>query len=104
MILGALIAGSFAADGHGREPRHRAWRGASVRGDRDYSDAAVLRSRSWKPATGKEELLGEEGEVIEPVDPDAAHGNGTGPRRTVAGGDAGGRKHSAKARACTCEA
>jgi membrane-bound serine protease (ClpP class) len=28
---------------------------------------AVLRSRSWKQATGKEELLGEEGEVVEPV-------------------------------------
>lgn len=28
---------------------------------------AVLRSRSWKRATGKEELLGEEGEVTEPV-------------------------------------
>lgn len=27
----------------------------------------VLRSRAWKPATGKEELIGEEGEVIEPV-------------------------------------
>ena len=27
----------------------------------------VLRSRSWKPATGKEELIGEEGEVTEPV-------------------------------------
>jgi membrane-bound serine protease (ClpP class) len=27
----------------------------------------VLRSRSWKQATGKEEMLGEEGEVIEPV-------------------------------------
>ena len=34
---------------------------------------AVLRSRSWKQAVGKEELLGEEGEVVEPVgsaDPD----------------------------------
>ena len=28
---------------------------------------AVIRSRSWKPATGREELIGEEGEVIEPV-------------------------------------
>jgi membrane-bound serine protease (ClpP class) len=28
---------------------------------------AVLRSRSWKQAAGKEELLGEEGEVIEPI-------------------------------------
>jgi membrane-bound serine protease (ClpP class) len=28
---------------------------------------AVLRSRSWKQQTGKEELLGEEGEVIEPI-------------------------------------
>lgn len=27
----------------------------------------VLRSRSWKPSTGKEELIGEEGEVTEPV-------------------------------------
>ena len=27
----------------------------------------VLRSRSWKSATGKEEMLGEEGEVIEPI-------------------------------------
>ncbi|HEY6444144.1 MAG TPA: nodulation protein NfeD [Candidatus Acidoferrales bacterium] len=35
---------------------------------------AVLRSRSWKPATGREELLGEEGEVTEPVDPDSRTG------------------------------
>lgn len=35
---------------------------------------AVLRSRSWKPATGREELLGEEGEVTEPVDPDTRTG------------------------------
>jgi membrane-bound serine protease (ClpP class) len=28
---------------------------------------AVLRSRSWKQATGREELIGEEGEIIEPV-------------------------------------
>lgn len=35
---------------------------------------AVLRSRSWKPATGKEELLGEEGEVIEPIGGAAATG------------------------------
>jgi len=28
---------------------------------------AVLRSRSWKQATGREELVGEEGEVTEPV-------------------------------------
>jgi membrane-bound serine protease (ClpP class) len=35
---------------------------------------AVLRSRSWKPATGREELLGEEGEVTEPVDPDTRSG------------------------------
>jgi membrane-bound serine protease (ClpP class) len=28
---------------------------------------AVMRSRSWKRATGREELLGEQGEVIEPV-------------------------------------
>jgi len=27
----------------------------------------VLRSRSWKLTTGKEELIGEEGEVTEPV-------------------------------------
>jgi membrane-bound serine protease (ClpP class) len=30
---------------------------------------AVLRSRHWKQASGKEELLGEEGEVTTPVDP-----------------------------------
>jgi membrane-bound serine protease (ClpP class) len=30
---------------------------------------AVLRSRSWKQAAGTEELLGEEGEVVEPVGP-----------------------------------
>ncbi len=35
---------------------------------------AVLRSRSWKPATGKEELLGEEGEVIESLGGAAATG------------------------------
>jgi membrane-bound serine protease (ClpP class) len=35
---------------------------------------AVLRSRSWTPATGKEELLGEEGEVIEPIGGAAATG------------------------------
>jgi membrane-bound serine protease (ClpP class) len=28
---------------------------------------AVIRSRSWKQATGREELIGEEGEIIEPV-------------------------------------
>jgi membrane-bound serine protease (ClpP class) len=28
---------------------------------------AVLRSRSWKQAAGKEELIGEEGQVVEPV-------------------------------------
>ncbi len=31
----------------------------------------VLRSRSWKMSTGKEELIGEVGEVTEPVDPPA---------------------------------
>ena len=35
---------------------------------------AVLRSRSWKQAAGKEELLGEEGEVIEPIPGAAATG------------------------------
>jgi membrane-bound serine protease (ClpP class) len=35
---------------------------------------AVLRSRSWKMATGKEELLGEEGEVAEPIGADAGTG------------------------------
>jgi membrane-bound serine protease (ClpP class) len=35
---------------------------------------AVLRSRSWKQAVGKEELLGEEGEVIEPIGGAAATG------------------------------
>jgi membrane-bound serine protease (ClpP class) len=35
---------------------------------------AVLRSRSWKQQTGKEELLGEEGEVIEPIGGAAATG------------------------------
>ena len=35
---------------------------------------AVLRSRSWKTATGKEELLGEEGEVAEPIGADAGTG------------------------------
>jgi membrane-bound serine protease (ClpP class) len=35
---------------------------------------AVLRSRSWKQAAGKEELLGEEGEVIEPIGRAAATG------------------------------
>jgi membrane-bound serine protease (ClpP class) len=33
----------------------------------------VIRSRAWKVATGKEELLGEEGEVTQPID---AHGTG----------------------------
>lgn len=35
---------------------------------------AVLRSRTWKQQTGKEELLGEEGEVIEPIGGSAATG------------------------------
>jgi membrane-bound serine protease (ClpP class) len=35
---------------------------------------AVLRSRTWKQAVGKEELLGEEGEVIEPIGGAAATG------------------------------
>jgi len=30
---------------------------------------AVLRSRAWKQGAGKEELIGEEGQVIEPVSP-----------------------------------
>jgi len=30
---------------------------------------AVLRSREWKESTGKEELIGEEGELIEPIGP-----------------------------------
>ena len=34
----------------------------------------VLRSRSWKAATGKEELLAEEGEVVEPVGAASADG------------------------------
>lgn len=35
---------------------------------------AVLRSRSWKPATGTEELIGEEGEITEPVTSEAQMG------------------------------
>jgi membrane-bound serine protease (ClpP class) len=35
---------------------------------------AVLRSRTWKTATGREELVGGEGEVTEPVDPDTGTG------------------------------
>jgi membrane-bound serine protease (ClpP class) len=38
----------------------------------------VLRSRSWKLATGKEELLAEEGEVTEPVGAASAEGIVTG--------------------------
>jgi membrane-bound serine protease (ClpP class) len=38
----------------------------------------VLRSRSWKLATGKEELLSEEGEVTEPVGAASAEGIVTG--------------------------
>jgi membrane-bound serine protease (ClpP class) len=38
----------------------------------------VLRSRSWKLATGKEELLSEEGEVTEPVGAASAEGLVTG--------------------------
>jgi membrane-bound serine protease (ClpP class) len=38
----------------------------------------VLRSRSWKLATGKEELLAEEGEVTEPVGAASAEGMVTG--------------------------
>jgi membrane-bound serine protease (ClpP class) len=34
----------------------------------------VLRSRSWKPSTGKEELIGEEGEVTTPLDSAAGPG------------------------------
>jgi membrane-bound serine protease (ClpP class) len=34
----------------------------------------VLRSHSWKPSTGKEELIGEEGQVTEPIGPPAAAG------------------------------
>jgi membrane-bound serine protease (ClpP class) len=34
----------------------------------------VLRSRSWKMTTGKEELLAEEGEVVEPVGAASAEG------------------------------
>lgn len=38
----------------------------------------VLRSRRWKPATGKEELIGQEGEVTEPVPPEGDAGAGAG--------------------------
>jgi membrane-bound serine protease (ClpP class) len=38
----------------------------------------VLRSRSWKSATGKEELLAEEGEVIESIGATSAAGASTG--------------------------
>lgn len=34
----------------------------------------VLRSRSWKPSVGKEELIGEEGEITEPVSSASASG------------------------------
>jgi membrane-bound serine protease (ClpP class) len=34
----------------------------------------VLRSHSWKPSTGKEELIGEEGQVTEPIEPPASAG------------------------------
>jgi membrane-bound serine protease (ClpP class) len=37
---------------------------------------AVIRSRSWKQAAGREELIGEEGEVIEPVEAAAEGGMG----------------------------
>lgn len=38
----------------------------------------VLRSRTWKLATGKEELLSEEGEVTEPIGAPSAEGSVTG--------------------------
>jgi membrane-bound serine protease (ClpP class) len=38
----------------------------------------VMRSRNWKVATGKEELLAEEGEVTEPIGPPSADGALTG--------------------------
>lgn len=37
---------------------------------------AVMRSRSWKQAAGKEELIGEVGEVVEPVGPLTQTGSG----------------------------
>jgi len=55
----------------------------------------VMRSRNWKVATGKEELLAEEGEVTEPIGPPSADGALTGMvrihgelwRAAAAGGD-----------------
>ncbi|MGB0035941.1 MAG: NfeD family protein, partial [Candidatus Acidiferrales bacterium] len=34
----------------------------------------VLRSRNWKQSTGKEELIGEEGDVTQPLDAAGGHG------------------------------
>ena len=67
----------------------------------------VLRSRSWKQATGKEELIGEEGEVTEPVGSAGAtgmvrvHGElwraAAGARREYSGGRARAREKSRRA-------
>ena len=66
----------------------------------------VLRSRSWKPSVGKEELIGEEGEITEPVGrrDRSGRGDGNGSRswRALARRGTRGRKHSRRARVCAC--
>ena len=61
----------------------------------------VLRSRAWKPSTGREELIGEEGEVTEPVRlRHASDGHGARAWRIVARrGAARARKFRGRARA-----
>ena len=61
---------------------------------------AVLRSRSWKQQTGREELIGEEGQVVEPVSAvPGATGSGARARGIVARGDASRRREHPERRA-----
>ncbi len=54
----------------------------------------VLRSRTWKQTTGKEELVGEEAEVTETVGAGQRRRNGLRARRAVARRGSGWHQHS----------
>ncbi len=64
---GRADADSLAADGKRRELGHGAQRGHPFAVIIVFLMRLVLRSAAWKPSTGKEELIGEEGQVTEPV-------------------------------------
>ena len=66
----------------------------------DFLMRLVLRSRTWKPSTGKEELIGEEGESPSRWARRTRDGHGFRARRAVARGAPRTAKRFRKARAC----